>query len=183
MVFLDAHRIDILLAIHDSTEGRHIGRHATQRKVLEGFWWPKMFSAICRYVANRKVCQQYKRLPGTPPGMLTPIPPLSRIFHVYRPCIDHVGPLPITRRGSRYVLVALGYLSIYVEVQSVPTLATSHIIALLRERSQCQHGFFEKLIFDRGTSFTSQSLSLHLENVGVEHHFSSACHPQTNGLA
>lgn len=173
-------RSTILQAMHDAPEGGHVGQRATLRKVLERFWWPKMHSGIRNYVAGCQTCQQYKNLPGSMPGELTPIPPPDHIFHTIG--IDHVGVLPRTLKGNRYVLVAVDYLSKYVEVQAVPTLSTQHVIDFLQEKFQWRHGLPEKLISDRGTSFTSKRLAAFLQKTGVHHHYSSAYHPQTNGL-
>lgn len=107
-------RQEILHAVHDSPEGGHIGQRATLQKVQERFWWPKMHSQIRAYVASCEVCQQYKRITGSRPCLLTPIPTPETAFHTIG--IDHVGPLPTTAGGNRYIIVALDYLSKYVEV-------------------------------------------------------------------
>jgi transposase InsO family protein len=46
----------------------------------------------------------------------------------------------------------------------------------------CLHGVPKKIVFDRGTQFTSHFWQQLQEALGTHLKFSSAYHPQTNGL-
>lgn len=102
-----------------------------------------MESNVRSYVASCEVCQQYKRLPGCQPGLLTPIPLPETIFHTVG--IDYIGPLPITTAGNRYIIVAVEYLSKYVEVAAVPSIAAGHLIDFLKLRFEWRHGLPKKI--------------------------------------
>lgn len=173
-------RPGILHVIHDTPEGGHIGQRATLKKVQERFWWPKMSKSVRDYVASCEICQRHKRLPGCQPGLLTPIPPPATIFHTVG--IDHVGPLPTTAAGNRYILIAVDHLSKFVEVATVPSLAPSYVTRFLRDRFELRHGLPNKLISDRAPTFRSSELRAYLRHARVEHHYASAYHPQANGL-
>lgn len=80
-----------------------------------------------------------------------PIPLPEAIFDTVG--TDHIGPLPTTAAGNRYNLVAIGYLSKFMEVTAVPSLATSFIISFLQHRFEWRHGLPKKLISDRATTF------------------------------
>lgn len=139
-----------------------------------------MYKSVRSYVASCEVCQQHKRRVGGQHGFLTPIKPPETIFHPLG--IDHIGPLPMTAAGNRYIILAVDHLSKFVEVAAVPSLAASYVIRFLRERFEWRHGLPNKLISDRSATFRSRELHNYLQQVGVEHHFASAYHPQANGL-
>lgn len=84
-------RAEISRAVHDSPEGGHIGQRATFQKVQERVWWPKMHSQIPSYVASCEVFSGTRRIPGSQPGLLSPITPQAAVFNTIG--IDHVGPL------------------------------------------------------------------------------------------
>lgn len=46
--------------------------------------------------------------------------PPDDIFHTVG--IDRIGYLPRSKRGNKYILLAVDYLLMYVEVKAVPTL-------------------------------------------------------------
>uniref|UniRef100_A0A131YNJ2 Tick transposon n=1 Tax=Rhipicephalus appendiculatus TaxID=34631 RepID=A0A131YNJ2_RHIAP len=139
-----------------------------------------MERSVQSYVASCEVCQKHKRRPGCQPGLLTPIPLPDTIFNTIG--IDHVGPLPTTTAGNRYIVVAVDHLSKFVEVAAVPSLAAGFVIKFLRDRFEWKHGLPKKIISDRATTYRSRELRSYLRNAGVEHHFTSAYHPQANGL-
>lgn len=139
-----------------------------------------MDRSVRSYVASCKVCQQHKRRPGCQPGLLTPITPPETIFHTVG--IDHIGPFPTSAAGNRYIIVAVDYLSRFIEVAAVPSLAASCVINFLRDHFEWRHGLPKKLISDRSTTFRSRELRTYLRQAGVEHHFAAAYHPQANGL-
>ena len=139
-------RSQILHAIHDAPEGGHIGRRATLRKIQERFWWPRMERSVQLYVASCEVCQKHKRRPGCQHGLLTPITLPDTIFSTIG--IDHVGPLPTTAAGNRYIIVAVDHLSKFVEVAAVPYLAAGFVIKFLQDRFEWKHGLPTKIISD-----------------------------------
>ncbi|KAH9381843.1 hypothetical protein HPB48_016358 [Haemaphysalis longicornis] len=124
-------RSEILHAIHDSPEGGHIGLRATLRKAQEHFWWPKMQSEILR------ICRQLRSLPKIQEDLWDaarrsqPHPPQETGFFT-RSALITWGLFPPRPVGNRYIIVAVDYLSKYVEVAAVPSLAASHVIDFLK---------------------------------------------------
>ncbi|GJZ00581.1 reverse transcriptase domain-containing protein [Tanacetum coccineum] len=86
--------------------------------------------------------------------------------------LDFMGPFP-NSKGNKYILVAVDYVSKWVEAQALPTNDARVVIKLLR-RLFARFGVPKDLISDRGT---------HLAGIPaeVEHKLSTAYHPQTNG--
>ncbi|GKE35336.1 reverse transcriptase domain-containing protein, partial [Tanacetum coccineum] len=93
--------------------------------------------------------------------------------------LDFMGPFPDSR-GNKYILVAVDYVSKWVEAQALPTNDVHVVIKFLK-------GLFARfevpkaLISYRGTQFCNSQLEKALFRYGVTHRISTAYHPQTNG--
>lgn len=134
-----------------------------------------MESDVRSYVDSFSVCQQYKRLPAGQPGKLTPIPLPETIFLAIG--VDYIGHVSITTAGNRYIIVAVEYLSKYLEVAAVLTLPSCHLTDFLKLRFEWRHGLPKKIISGRATTFCSRELRNYLSTAGVRRHYTSAFHP------
>ncbi|GJW03884.1 reverse transcriptase domain-containing protein [Tanacetum coccineum] len=90
-----------------------------------------------------------------------------------------MGPLP-NSRGNKYILVAVDYVSKWVEAQALPTNDARVVVRFLRSLF-ARFGVPKALISDRGTHFCNSQLEKALQKYGVTHKLSMAYHPQTNG--
>ncbi|GKB30304.1 reverse transcriptase domain-containing protein [Tanacetum coccineum] len=80
----------------------------------------------------------------------------------------------------KYILVAIDYVSKWVEAQAFPTSAARNVVNFLR-RLFTRFGIPKALISDRGTHFWNHQMEKAMKRYGVVHRFSIAYHPQTNG--
>ena len=97
--------------------------------------------------------------------MLDPVrPPLTSIPVGGQ--IDRVGvdvlQLPITKRGNKYVVVFVDYLSKWPEVFATQDQTTPTIAKLLVEEVISRHGVPRELLSDRGPAFLSKLLLVHM---------------------
>ncbi|GKD31044.1 reverse transcriptase domain-containing protein [Tanacetum coccineum] len=90
-----------------------------------------------------------------------------------------MGPFP-NSKGNKYILVAVDYVSKWVEAQALLTNDARVVIKFLR-RLFTRFGVPKALISDRGTHFCNSQLEKALQKYGVTHKLSTAYHPQTNG--
>ncbi|XP_021993315.1 uncharacterized protein LOC110890056 [Helianthus annuus] len=90
-----------------------------------------------------------------------------------------MGPLPPSS-GNRYILVAIDYVSKWVEAQDLPTKDARVVVRFLKKLFT-RFGIPKALIGDRGTHFCNAIMEKALERYGVTHCLSTAYHPQTNG--
>lgn len=93
-----------------------------------------MLSGMRDHVAGCQMCQQQKILPGSAPRELIPIPPPDHAFETIG--IYYIAVLPKTRKGNSYVLVAVDYLSKYVDGQHVPTPSSQHVVDFIEGKIQ-----------------------------------------------
>ncbi|GKE07249.1 reverse transcriptase domain-containing protein [Tanacetum coccineum] len=101
---------------------------------------------------------------------------LYEIFDVWG--IDFMGSFP-SSNGNKDVLVAIDYVSKWVEAQAFPTNDAQNVVKFLK-RLFARFGIPKTHIIDRGTYFCNHQMEKAMKRYGVAHRFSTAYHPQTN---
>nr|GEV83503.1 reverse transcriptase domain-containing protein [Tanacetum cinerariifolium] len=90
-----------------------------------------------------------------------------------------MGPFP-SSRGNRYILVAVDYLSKWVEAKALLTNDARVVVKFLKSL----FARFETpraIIRDHGTHFCNDKFSRVMFKYGVTHHLATAYHPQISG--
>ncbi|GKB61230.1 reverse transcriptase domain-containing protein [Tanacetum coccineum] len=93
--------------------------------------------------------------------------------------IDFMGPFP-SSRGNKYILVAVDYLSKWVEAKALPTNDARVVVKILKSLFS-RFGAPRAIISDRGTHFCNDKFDKVMSKYGVTHRLSTAYHPQTSG--
>ncbi|GJV28435.1 reverse transcriptase domain-containing protein [Tanacetum coccineum] len=95
------------------------------------------------------------------------------------PRLDFMGPFPDSR-GNKYILVAVDYVSKWVEAQALLKNDTRVVVKFLKGLF-ARFGVPKALISDKGTHFYNSQLEKALQKYGATHKISTTYHPQTNG--
>jgi len=82
------------------------------------------------YYKSCDVCQAYAQR-STVNGPLHPIPPLG-FFEIWG--INLMGPLLMTRRGHRFIMVVTDYLTKFAEVRALKSSVKHEVTRFLYER-------------------------------------------------
>nr|GEX67584.1 reverse transcriptase domain-containing protein [Tanacetum cinerariifolium] len=90
-----------------------------------------------------------------------------------------MGPFP-SSKGNKYILVAVDYLSKWVEAKVLPTNDARVVVKFLKSLFS-RFGTPKAIISDRGTHFCNDQFSIVMTKYGVTHRLSTAYHPQTSG--
>ncbi|GJR57223.1 reverse transcriptase domain-containing protein [Tanacetum coccineum] len=93
--------------------------------------------------------------------------------------IDFMGSFSLSN-GNKYILVAIDYVSKWVEAQAFPTSDPQNIVNFLKILF-FRFGIQKALISDRGTHFCNYQMEREMKRYGVVHRFSTAYYLQTNG--
>nr|GEV77136.1 reverse transcriptase domain-containing protein [Tanacetum cinerariifolium] len=93
--------------------------------------------------------------------------------------IDFMGPFPFSK-GNKYILVAVNYLSKWVEAKALPTNDARVVVKFLKSLF-ARFGTPRAIISDGGTHFCNDQFSKVMLRYGVTHRLSTAYHPQTSG--
>ena len=108
----------ILQHCHSREVGGHFGATKTAAKVLQsGFYWPTLFKYSYNFVAKCDRCQRVGNISRKNEMPLTNILVIE-LFDVWG--IDFMGPFP-SSFSNQFVLVAVDYVSKWVEVVALPT--------------------------------------------------------------
>nr|GEX97157.1 reverse transcriptase domain-containing protein [Tanacetum cinerariifolium] len=102
---------------------------------------------------------------------------ICEIFDVWG--IDFMGLFP-SSKGNKYILVAVDYLSKWVEAKALPTNDARVVVKFLKSLFS-RFGTPKAIISDRGTHFCNDQFSRVMAKYGVTHRLSTAYHPQTSG--
>ncbi|GJX77735.1 reverse transcriptase domain-containing protein [Tanacetum coccineum] len=107
----------------------------------------------------------------------------KRIEKHFRPIhyasIDFMGPF-LSSRGNKYIIVAVDYLSKWVEAKALPTNDAKVVVKFLKSLFS-RFGAPRAIISDRGTHFCNDKFDKVMSKYGVTHRLSTAYHPQTSG--
>lgn len=173
-------RSTILEQLHDAPTAGHLGVSRTYDRVRRRFFWPGLYRSVQRYVAACDVCQRRKKPAVLPSGHLQPIPiptdPFSRVG------LDLLGPFPESSTGNKWIAVATDYATRYVITRAIPTSCATDVADFLLHDVILHHGAPRQLLTDRGRCFLSRVVDEILRSCSVRHKFTTAYHPQTNGL-
>ncbi|GFV44383.1 retrovirus-related Pol polyprotein from transposon 412 [Trichonephila clavipes] len=173
-------RADILRHFHDAPTAGHLGFAKTYDRIRKRFYWPGMYRNVVRYVMHCRECQRRKSVPQRPPGRLVPIPPAIAPFH--RIGIDLLGRFPKSAHGNKWIIVCTDYSTRYAITKALPTAKVDEIAKFLLEEIVLRHGAPRVIITDRGAVFRSRLVSSLVDLCNIDHRFTTAYHPQTNGL-
>ncbi|GJW37408.1 reverse transcriptase domain-containing protein [Tanacetum coccineum] len=139
--------------------------------------------------------RQAEIAPDPPGAIIVPISPLEKqgkisqrdempqnaiqvceIFDVWG--INFMGPFP-SSHGNKYILVAVDYLSKWVEAKALPTNDARVVVKFLKSLF-ARFGTPRAIISDRGTHFCNDQFAKVMSKYGVTHRLATAYHPQTS---
>nr|GEX17070.1 reverse transcriptase domain-containing protein [Tanacetum cinerariifolium] len=148
----DQEAIDILKACHNGPTRGHHGPNYTAKKVFDsGFYWPTIYRDAHDLVKSYDACQR-----------------LGKISQRSFP----------SSRGNKYILVAVDYLSKWLEAKALPTNDARVVYKILKSLF-ARFRTPRAIISDRGTHFCNDQFAKVMLKYGVTHRLATAYHPQT----
>ncbi|GJV30989.1 reverse transcriptase domain-containing protein [Tanacetum coccineum] len=168
---------DILKACHSGPTGGHYGANYTAKKIFDsGFYWPTIYKDAHDFVTRCDICQRQGKISQRDEMPQNSIQ-VCEIFDMWG--IDFMGPFP-SSRGNKYILVAVDYLSKWVEAKALPT-NDARVVCKFLKSLFARFGAPRAIISDRGTHFCNDQFAKVMLKYGVTHRLSTAYHPQTSG--
>ncbi|KAJ0494617.1 putative nucleotidyltransferase, Ribonuclease H [Helianthus annuus] len=165
--------LNILSHVHEGLTGGHHGPNVMAQKVFDsGFYWLTVVKDAVEFVRTCDRCQRTDNISSNDEMPQNPIQVLE-IFDVWG--IDFMGPFP-SSSGNRYILVAIDYVSKWVEAQALPTNDARVVVRFLKKLFT-RFGVPKAIISDRGTHFCNSAMEKALACYGVTHRLSTAYHP------
>ena len=174
---------EIWQAFHCSQFGGHYGYLKTLEKIRKGYWWPRMATEVKQMVDKCGTCRACKNPPGYKKGhakfqtIEVPDVPNERVH------MDLFGPLKVSSRGKKYVLVVTDAFTKYVEVVAIPDKTAEVVAEAFFERWVCRYSVPKKVVTDRGWEFCAEFSEKLYKLLDIQHARTASWHPQTNSAA
>ncbi|GJX50412.1 reverse transcriptase domain-containing protein [Tanacetum coccineum] len=122
--------MEILKACHHGPTGGYHGPNYTTKKVFDyGFFWPTIYRDSHDMVKHCDACQRQGKI-SQRDEMPQNLIQICEIFDVWG--IDFMGPFP-SSRGNKYILVAVDYVSKWVEAKALPTNDARVVVKFLKQ--------------------------------------------------
>nr|GEX27729.1 reverse transcriptase domain-containing protein [Tanacetum cinerariifolium] len=141
-----------------------------------GFYWPTIYKDAFELVRNCDSCQRQGNI-SQRDKMPQNVIQVCEIFDVWG--IDFMGPF-LNSKGNKYILVAVDYLSEWVEAKALSTNDAGVVVKFLKSLFSW-FGTLKAIISDRGTHFCNDQFAKVMSKYGVTHRLSTAYHPQMSG--
>nr|XP_009762573.1 PREDICTED: KRAB-A domain-containing protein 2-like [Nicotiana sylvestris] len=91
-----------------------------------------------------------------------------------------MGPF-VCSYGNKYILVAVDYVSKWVEAVALPTNGAKGVIGFLKKNIFTHFGTPSAIISDGGTHFCNRVFARLLQKYGIHHKVTTPYHPQSSG--
>nr|GEU97820.1 reverse transcriptase domain-containing protein [Tanacetum cinerariifolium] len=146
---------EILKAFHEGPSGGHHGVNFTAKKVFDsGFFCPSIYRDAHETI---KICDIFQRQGKISQRDEMPQNSIQvcEIFDIWG--IDFMGPFP-SSKGNKYILVAVAYLSKWVEAKALPTNDARVVVKFLKSLFS-RFGIPRAIICDRGTQFCNDQFT------------------------
>src|SRR6266542_2731788 len=123
-----------------------------------------MYEDIRRYIQTCDVCQRR----GSPK--------VNNILHLIEPKvlfqrigIDIVGLLTITKKGNRYIVIAMDYFTKWLIAKAIKEATAKIISKFIYEKIICEYGYSQVLQSDCGTHFVNKIIQDLLEKFRIKY--------------
>lgn len=166
----------LMRKFHD--DAGHVGLRRCDEAIKCNYWFPRMTRFIKKYVEACLDCLFKKGNYGRTAGKIYPIPKPDQPMHTVH--IDHMGPFPKSIKGNQYILVIIDSFTKFVVVKMSKTLRSTETVAALREAFAIL-GYPERIISDRGVSFTSRYFKEFCVTHKIRHILNAIAAPRANG--
>uniref|UniRef100_A0A8C5MI68 Gypsy retrotransposon integrase-like protein 1 n=1 Tax=Leptobrachium leishanense TaxID=445787 RepID=A0A8C5MI68_9ANUR len=175
---------EVLIALrlfHESKFAGHFGIEKTLSHIRRHLWWPTLAKDVKDFVTTCPVCTCSKPSRLKPTGLLQPLPVPERPWsHL---AMDFLVELPPSS-GHTVIFVVVDRFSKMAHFIPLKKLPSSIELAHVFTKEIFRlHGVPNVIVSDRGSQFISKFWRGFCQQLGVQLSFSSAYHPQTNGLA
>jgi transposase InsO family protein len=156
-------------------------RATTARLRAAKVTWTGLSNDVHRHVSACPQCQRVKPSDNDPlHGLLTPriaTGPWERVV------MDHIGPLEKSKAGNKYIAVIVDPFTRWVELEAIPDIESATTANTLRNALIWRHGAPAELQTDGHLTFEGTAMNDLYDEYAIEHHTTTAYHPQSNGVA
>ena len=144
---------EVLREVHNGVMGGHFGCRKTYEKVKIKYYWYEMKNDVNSWVLSCDQCASDKtphKRPKAPLGSLGVGATLATLS------TDVLGPLPVTPRNNRYILVVTDHFTKWVEIFAVPDQTAVTTANVILNEVIARYGSPQSIHSDLGSNYESQ---------------------------
>ncbi|PIK46153.1 Retrovirus-related Pol polyprotein from transposon [Apostichopus japonicus] len=164
---------------HSHPLSGHFMARKTSTRVRKKFYWSGLSRDIDQWC---KICPECQQRRGAKTKQKAKLRRYATGEPLQRVALDIMGPLPITPKGNRYILVIADYFSKWVEVAAIPNQEAVTIAKILIERFICRFGIPDEIHSDQGRQFESKVFQKTCELLRIRKTRTTPYHPQSDGM-
>jgi hypothetical protein len=165
---------------HSSLCGvHHLWKTATHKILKVGYYWPTLFTDVCREV---RACIKCQRFSGNKQLKSLPLKPVVASTPFQQWGLEFIGEInPPSSGQHRWILTATDYFTKWIEAS--PTKSASHkVIINFLEDIIARFGCLNRIFTDNVASFNSEPLVKFCEKFEISLIHFTPYYPQGNGL-
>jgi len=168
-------RTEIIKRTHDQG---HFSVAKTEALLSRDYFIPNVKSKIEKLIQNCVTCILAERKRGKQEGHLNMIEKGEFLLDTFH--IDHLGPLPTTKKNYKYIFAVVDAFAKFVWLYATKTTNAIEVINRLKKQSFI-FGKPRRIISDRGTAFTSKEFTDYCATENIKHVLTTTGVPRANG--
>jgi transposase InsO family protein len=161
-------------------DGRSPWSPKTLRRITTSYWFPSLTTWVRSLVTS---CLAVKLSKAPPPrrtlGHSVPSEPIAEPFDTV--AIDTSGPLPMSTKGNRYIVVVQDVFSRYVILTAVSTNTGTEVSRVLTERLVAEHGCPRAIMSDNGQPYAAYLVRRLCKHLSIDQRFAPLYHRNPMG--
>ncbi len=165
--------------LHEDPVCGHLSFTRTMKRFRNRFYWVGYKEDIRLWCSMCNQCQQGDNQQKKPKA---PLKQCRAGAILERVALDILGPLPVTERGNRYILVIVDYFSRWTEAFALANIEAETVTRVFVEQFICRYGVPRQVHTDQGRQFESAVFQQVCEYLDVDKSRTTPGHPQSNGM-
>ncbi|KAG7552152.1 Reverse transcriptase domain [Arabidopsis thaliana x Arabidopsis arenosa] len=171
----------VIKEIHEGVCGNHSGGRSLAFKVKRyGYFWPTLIADCEEYARKCEQCQKHAPSIHQPTKLLSSV---SSPYPFMKWSMDIIGPLHVSTRGVKFVLVLTDYFSKWVEAAAYVNITQVQVRKFIWQDIICRHGLPFEIVTDNGPQFISGQFESFCEEWHIRLSRSTPRYPQGNNQA
>ena len=179
LILPESLRNEVLLQLHNKKTAGHLGLAKTVQRVKQRFYWANCSKDVRRWCRKCDLCASRRR---TQRKLRAPMQTYNVGAPMERVALDILGPLPVSERGNKYVLVIGDYFSKWTEGYAIPDQEAITVARVVVEEFITRFGVPRQIHSDQGRNFESLVFQEMCKLLGMEKTRTTALHPQSDGM-
>ena len=159
----------------------HFGIRKTWQLLCTLFWWPGLFTHVKTVVRECFLCQR-RKVPNKSDKALDKGVPFTAFHPMEVIAWDIMGPLPVSKKGNRFIVVVMDLFSRWLEIGALETSTAEKLAEFLWDRVISRFGPPVQVHSDKGTNFNAEVLKRLYQIWGIQKSTTVAYYPQGNGM-